>query len=343
MRKLLFLYLAGAVVTTELSAQDIHFSQFYVAPQLINPSSFGIVNSFEAGVQYKGQWNSFTGGYKSYAAFVNKSFKKKDLLNSSKAYLSAGLNVIMDKAGDNQLSNVKAEIPFNVTKQISGGTFLTAGLYAGFGQLSSGNANYTWGSQYDGFEYNSSLANNETRIVQSKSYLDVGAGLSLVTLQKGKEGTTLRNNLGFSISHLNRPDYSLYGTPDERLNMRINFYEYYHHYLDNSSLSIIPSVLFQYQASAYELVLGANFRKAFKESPDTRQAVSLGLFYRLQDMCAVSCMAEVGKFNVGLNYDFNISKLMTSSRSFGGLEISLKMSNPFRYVAPTSKTMEKQL
>ncbi len=343
MRKLLFLYVISGVVTGKVFAQDVHFSQFYVAPQLINPSAFGAVNSFEAGMQYKGQWNSFTKGYTSYAAVVNKSFKKQNYLNSSKAYVSAGLNMIVDKAGDNQLSHLKVEIPVNVTKRIAGSSFLTAGLYLGYGQLSIKNNNYTWGNQFDGYQYNNVLSSNEGTMIQSRSYLDCGAGLSLISLGKEKDVTYVKNNLGFSVSHLNRPNYSLYENAGESLNMRINFYEYLRVNLENPSLSIIPSLLLQYQAKTYELVLGANLRKAFKESAESKQAVSMGVFYRMNDMCALNGMLELNKFNIGLNYDFNVSKLMTSSRSFGGLEISLKMNNPFRYVAPTSKTMDKQI
>lgn len=342
MRKLAFIYLVSLLATKNLSGQDIHFSQYFVAPQLINPSGFGVLNSFEAGLQYKGQWNSFTNGYTSFAVFANKSFKKQKDVNSSKAYCSAGLNFSVDRAGDNRLSHFKAEVPVNVTKRVSSKSFLTAGLYVGFGQLSVRNDNLTWGSQFDGYQYNSSLGNNETSVLQSKNYLDCGAGLSFVTLQKDKELSALKNNVGFSISHLNRPDYSLYGMPKQRLNMRINFYEYYHFYFKNSSLSLIPSLLVQYQASAYEVIVGANVRKVFKESVDSRQSLSVGLFYRLKDMCAVNCMVDLNKYSIGLNYDFNISKLIASSRSFGGLEISVKMKTPFKYASGGSKTMGNQ-
>lgn len=340
MRKLLF-YVAATVVTSNIFGQDIHFSQYFVAPQLINPSAFGVINAFEGGVQYKGQWNSFTKGYTSFAAFANKSFKKQTNVNTSKAYFSAGVNFIFDKAGDNQLTHFKAEIPVNVTKKLTSNSFLTAGLYVGFGQLSVKNDNFTWGSQFDGYEYNSALGSNETGVLQSKNYIDCGVGLNHITLQKGKEVSSPKNIVGFSVSHLNRPDYSLYGMSGEQLNMRINFYEYY--YINaSSSVNVIPSVLVQYQGSAHEVVLGVNVRKAFKETVDSRQALTVGLFYRFQDMCALNCMMEFNKINVGLNYDFNVSKLTTSSKSFGGLEVSVKMVNPFRYTPIATKIIGNQ-
>lgn len=333
MRKQL-LYLFSVLVLNDLIGQDIHFSQYYVAPQLINPSAFGALNSFEGGLQYKGQWNSFTNGYTSFAAFANKSFKKQKDANSSRAYFSAGLNVIYDKAGSNQLTHFKAELPVNVTKKVGSSSFLTGGLYAGFGQLAAKNDNFTWGSQFDGYQYNSALGSNEVNTLQSKSYLDCGAGLTFITLSKGREAAANapQNVTGFSISHLNRPDYSLYGTSSQKLGMRINFYEYYHIYFANSPFSLVPSLLVQYQSKAYELVVGTYLRHAFKDNSEkSSKYLSIGAFYRLQDMCALSCMIEMNQYSLGVNYDFNISRLITTSRSFGGLELSLKMNSPFQY------------
>ena len=295
MRKKLVLYLLSAFATNTAFCQDIHFSQYFVAPQIINPAGFGVLNSFEAGLQYKGQWNSFTSGYTSVAAFANKSFKKQKDVNSSKAYASVGLNVIYDKAGSSPLTHFKAELPVNVTKQLSTTGFLTAGVYLGYGQIAVKNDNFTWGNQFDGYQYNSSFGSNEATGGQTKSYLDCGAGLSHVVLKRGVEVTSPLNVIGFSVSHLNKPDYSLSGTSGQKLDMRINFYESYHFYFKNTPISVVPSVLFQYQASAYEVVLGASVKKAFKDNADTKKSkyASLGLYYRLQDMCALNCILEL--------------------------------------------------
>jgi type IX secretion system PorP/SprF family membrane protein len=334
MRKSVFISLL-ALLGNSVSGQDIHFSQYFVAPQLLNPAAFGVFNSFEAGLQYKGQWNSFTNGYTSMAAFANKSFKPQNKANTTSAYASAGVNFIYDKAGSGDLTHFKVEIPVNVTKRVSNRGFLTAGIYAGFGQLALKNNNFTWGNQFDGAQYNSTISSNEATIGQSKEYLDCGAGISYVSFKSDKDATEMsapKDMFGLSVSHLNKPNYSLYDLADDQLDMRFNFYGHHYFYLNNPNVSIIPSLLVQYQASAYELVLGASVRKRFGEAGSQKyKAFQAGLFYRLQDMCAVNCMFELNNYSLGLNYDFNVSKLVASSRSFGGLEISLKMNNPFRY------------
>lgn len=348
MRKRLFLYLLSPLMLHHAFGQDIHFSQYFVAPQLINPSAFGVLNSFEAGMQYKGQWNSFTNGYTSFAAFANKSFKSKSDVNTSKAYSSVGLNVIYDKAGDNQLTHFKAELPVNVTKRISNTGFITAGLYAGFGQLAARNDNFTWGSQFDGYQYNSALSSNESNVAQTSNYVDVGAGLTHVVLKRGKEtvdNSLPQNIIGLSVAHLNRPDYSIYGASNQQLGLRINFYEYYHLYFRNPAYSMVPSIMVQYQSNAYEVIFGSYFRRMYKQGTDSKTAkfLSLGLFYRLQDMCAVACLFELDKYTIGLNYDFNISKLVTTSRSFGGLEISVRMNTPFQHAFKSSGSINSRV
>jgi hypothetical protein len=155
------------------------------------------------------------------------------------------------------------------------------------------------------------------------------------------------NVIGFSVNHLNQPDCSLYGMPGAKLGMRINFYEYYHIYLKNSSTSIIPSVMLQYQSKAYEVVVGASVRKGFKNAEadvKTTKYASVGLFYRVNDMFALNAMVQLSNYSLGVNYDFNVSKLTASSKSFGGLELALKINRPFQYsYKNSSKLIDKKI
>lgn len=327
-------------IVTGLRGQDIHFSQYFVAPQLINPASFGVFNTFEAGMQYKGQWNSFTNGYKSFAAYGNKNFKSKKKGDEKKAYVSAGLSFIYDKAGDGQLTHFKGELPVNVTKRVGEVGFFTGGLSIGFGQLTLRNNNFTWGNQFNGYEYNPAINSNEVRSGLTKSYLDCAAGIAYTTYKKEKNVTEMsspKNTFGISASHLNRPGYSLTGNGSERLRMRFNFYEYHHIYFKNSNLSITPTLLVQYQGGAYEIVAGNYFRMRLKNDArytgyNTSKYISIGFFYRLQDACAVNLALEMKNYSLGINYDFNISQLTPASRSLGGLEISLKVNDAFRHL-----------
>ncbi|MCB0576411.1 MAG: type IX secretion system membrane protein PorP/SprF, partial [Saprospiraceae bacterium] len=65
-RKLLFLFTLVLLVSN-LSAQDIHFTQFYMSPLTTNPAMSG---KFEGTVRiggiYRGQWASVLSGSDSY-------------------------------------------------------------------------------------------------------------------------------------------------------------------------------------------------------------------------------------------------------------------------------------
>src|SRR3990170_8464398 len=78
------------------SAQDIHFSQFFEAPLLRNPSLAGIFTG-DIRVQgvYRDQWNSFTNAYRSGS--FNVEYKMP--VGKGNDFITTGLQILYDKAG----------------------------------------------------------------------------------------------------------------------------------------------------------------------------------------------------------------------------------------------------
>src|ERR671926_470167 len=77
--------------TLKSSAQDIHFSQFFEAPLLRNPSLAGIFSG-DVRVQavYRDQWNSVTTAYKT--ASLNAEYKMP--IGSGNDFVTAGLQFL---------------------------------------------------------------------------------------------------------------------------------------------------------------------------------------------------------------------------------------------------------
>ncbi|MBA3682202.1 MAG: PorP/SprF family type IX secretion system membrane protein [Bacteroidetes bacterium] len=312
--------------------QDTHLTQYFIAPQTINPSAFGVINSFEAGFQYKSQWNAFTKGFTTYSAFVNKQIPNRR--QDNKGFFSVGLNFGYDKSGDSKLTNVSGGLPLNYSLKLNDHQFFTSGVSVGFAQKTLSDPNQTWGSQYDGFNYNSSLP-NENKSRQSIMALDLGAGIALINKKNGKRfavNTEPSNTLGFSVAHINKPKYSFYKSSNERLLMRFNLYESFNYCFNGSPYSISPSLLLQYQGGATEAVLGAMFQ--YRSGSDSyltglkkTKAFGFGAYYRAKDALAISAFVEVKKTMFGLSYDINTSNLQKTSKSKGGLEIFIKIKN----------------
>ena len=63
----------------KVSAQDIHFSQFFQAPLRVNPGLTGVFNGDQrAFFQYRDQWKEFA-PFKTYSLSVDAGLMKKKL------------------------------------------------------------------------------------------------------------------------------------------------------------------------------------------------------------------------------------------------------------------------
>ncbi|MBA2610554.1 MAG: PorP/SprF family type IX secretion system membrane protein [Bacteroidetes bacterium] len=320
------------LVAKNIFCQDIHLTQYFIAPQTINPAAFGVINSFEAGLQHKSQWNAFTKGFTTYSAFINKQITAKTTEN--KGYFSAGLNFGYDRSGDGNLTTIGGCLPLNYSLKLNDHQFLTSGVSIGFAQKSITSLNQTWGSQFDGFNYNSSLA-SENQAQQSVTALDLGTGIALINKKNGKKfamNTEPSNTLGFSVAHINKPNYSFYKNSNERMLMRFNLYESFNYSFEGSRYSISPSLMLQYQGRATEAILGAMIH--YRSGTDSyitglkkTSVIGFGAYYRAKDAFALNAFFEVKKIIFGASYDINTSTLQKTSKSKGGLELFIKIKN----------------
>ncbi|MGZ3921330.1 MAG: type IX secretion system membrane protein PorP/SprF, partial [Bacteroidia bacterium] len=235
--------------------------------------------------------------------------------------------------------SITGSLPVNYSVKLNDNNYFTTGLYAGYNQKTISATNLTWGSQFDGLNYNSALP-GENRIMQAKMAVDFGAGLALISKKKEKKFTSLNepvNILGFSAAHLNRPGYSFYGESNEKMKIRYNLYEYCHIYLEGTNLSVVPSVMAQRQGTANELIFGSMFCYKFNTQSyitglNQSSSIDCGVFYRYKDAVTFNTMFEFKSYIFGASYDVNLSQLRQSTHSKGGLEIFFKVKNPYKYL-----------
>src|SRR6476660_7773854 len=83
-------------LSADCFSQDIHFSQFFEAPLLRNPSLAGIFSGdIRVQMVYRDQWNSITTAYKT--ASVNGEYKMP--VGKGNDFVTAGLQLLQDRAG----------------------------------------------------------------------------------------------------------------------------------------------------------------------------------------------------------------------------------------------------
>jgi len=55
----------------------------------------------------------------------------------------------------------------------------------------------------------------------------------------------------------------------------------------------------------------------------------LGIFNRLKDALSISALFELDRYGIGVSYDINTSALTLASQGRGGMEVSIRIRNPF--------------
>lgn len=84
---------------------------------------------------------------------------------------------------------------------------------------------------------------------------------------------------------------------------------------------VIPSVLYQAQSGAKEIVVGSDFGYYLNNAISA--TFFLGAAYRLDDAVIASVGMDYKNFRFGASYDINTSTLKEASAGKGGFELSL--------------------
>ena len=117
-------------VVTALS-QDLHFSQFFEAPLLRNPSLAGIfTGDYRIQGVYRDQWNSFTNAYRTGS--FNGEYKLP--VGRSNDFLTIGMQILYDKAGSAGLTSTQVFPALNYHKSLSDmkTMYLSLGFMGGY-------------------------------------------------------------------------------------------------------------------------------------------------------------------------------------------------------------------
>ncbi len=301
-------------------AQDIHFSQFFEAPLLRNPALAGIfTGDYRVQCVFHDQWNSFTNAYRSGS--LNGEYKIP--LANGNDFLTAGLQVLYDKAGTAALTTTELFPALNYHKSLSDTRtmYLSLGFMGGLVEKSIDLSKITTNSQYNGTAYDPALPNGETLLTPDVHYWDGSLGMSFNTSFGNEQANTMF--LGFAYHHLNRPKNSFYKDPSIELDpkyvfsggmkLTINDYSYFTLQADHSQ-----------QGSATETIGGVLYSYKLGDDPaNSDNTLHFGAFLRYKDALIPVLKLETHSLAIAISYDVNVSQLNTASEGHGGFELSI--------------------
>jgi len=324
---LLISFSLGLLTFTGVKAQDLHFSQFFEAPLLRNPSLAGLFNG-DIRIQgvYRNQWGNVTVPYKTGS--FNLEYKQP--IGHGDDFITTGLQLVYDKAGTTNFTTTNILPALNYHKSLSSGKsrYLSLGFMGGLVQRRIDRSKITTNSQFDGSGFNPGMADGEIFVKSNYTFLDGSVGMTYNSaISEGNSG----NNyfVGIAYHHFNRPKNSFYQRPDIELNPKwvfsagvrfdVNELSYLTIQADHSIQGLAKETI---GGAIYSIKIGSNYEK-----PD--YIVNLGGFLRLQDAFIPVVKLDYNPFSIAISYDINISELKTASQSQGGMELSVTYAGFF--------------
>jgi type IX secretion system PorP/SprF family membrane protein len=319
-------------------AQDLHFSQFYEAPLLLNPALCG---SFRDGIQgelnYRNQWNSIAGngGIKSMTATVELHNMDGNWENG---YLAPGLTFCSDKSGPSGIGTTEGLITIASGVYLGPTGCLSVGLQGGFGQYSVNQGSYQWGNQFVNGNFDPSAPSGVSSFKASGTYPDFSAGLSYsygsIPEVRATEENQFKANIGLAIFHINEPSiaYFVQPSPGSELYMRYVAHGTLTYRVPDSPVSLIPALVFNMQGPATELDMGFKLRYNVQQKTrfsqfNTDCNLDIGAYYRLNDAVIVLAALQYSYYSIGLSYDLNVSQFINATDGRGAFELTLKFLN----------------
>lgn len=329
--KKLYIVLAfvGFLTTTKISAQDIHFTQFYMSPLNLNPAMTGVMNcNTRLVANYRNQWAAVLSGaaYNTYSI----SYDQKIAVGRSD-YFGVGGTFWGDVAGESRFGSTQGRISLSYSKKVAGyrkkASYLVFGADLGVTQRRIRKNDLRWPSQHDGKgRFDATQGTPELLDDADFLYPDLSAGLLWFSIME-KDNTFWA---GLSAHHLNQPNVSFLGS-DVKLYSRYTLHAGGNFEMKRG-LSLVPGLIYMTQGPHLEITGGTSLRFALGNSRVVTQSWQLGVWYRTgnsvesafhSDALIFSTRLDYEYYGIGFSYDYNISGLQAAASVNGAFEFSL--------------------
>ena len=293
-------------------AQDPQFTQFYAAPQYLNPAYTGLTVEHRFVANYRNQWPGIRKTYQTMMAAYD--------YNISDVSSGIGIFAMQDVAGTAGLKHTQAGLSYAYRFTVRKTSELRAGVSVSYNMKSLGFSKLVFNDQ---FVTGSSTSLDGTTYGQ-RNFVDIGAGLLF---------NSAKVWIGAAVKHLNRPNTSLIGG-SEPLPMHIGVHGGYRYILEargNSKAQlkkyVAASFNYKHQLKYDQLDLGLYY---------FHMPLNIGIWYRgipfknysplfiNNESFALLIGFEIPKRNlrVGYSYDLTISSLGINNTT-GAHEVSL--------------------
>ena len=302
-----------------LHAQDLHFSQFFNAPLLVNPANTGFLPDadYRLGANYRNQWSDIMQvPYQTMSIFGDAQVLRNRITNG---WLGLGGTILRDVAGSGSLTSTEVYGSIAYHQMLGLSSLLTVGFNTGWAQKRIDVSRLKFPDQFVGKFFDAGLPSSVILDNTQTSYFDMQAGINYAYFPN--EHTYL--NLGVSVQHINNARETFFETSD------LGFGQIPRRYIvnldarfkTNDNMWILnPNIYYTRDAGATEMMIGMNAE--YKLSDDGLNSLIAGLYYRPGDAVIAMIGFQLKSLKLTFSYDITVSTLQTYNGSRGAYEFS---------------------
>lgn len=304
-------------------AQDLHFSQYFNTPMLVNPANTGFNPDYDyrLGANYRNQWANVGYPYKTMSAWGDVKVLSNQFENG---WIGLGGSLIKDVAGSGSLTSTSAFGSIAYHQLVGYNSLLSGGFSLGYTNKRIDINKLSFDDQWNGRFYDTEIPSNEPFVNSSVSYLDLQVGLNYAVFVS----ENMYVNAGLSIMHLNNPRESFFdpSVSDGRVEKR--YTGFLNANIKIQDIWIVnPNVYVSKMGNAWETVLGVNANRDLGDNG--AEQLIVGMYYRNNDALIPMFGYQVNDLRITVNYDATISTLSNLNGTRGAYELSIVKTGIF--------------
>ena len=321
--KILLLPVLLAMLSVEAWGQDLHFSQYYNTPLLVNPANTGFNPDFDfrAGVNYRNQWASVGSPYKTTSAWGDVKLLGNRIENG---WIGLGGMLWKDQAGSGSLTGTTGMVSLAYHQMLGYNSLLSGGFSVGYTQKRIDITKLTFDDQWNGVFFDANIPSFEPFATNQVSYVDLQAGINYAYFAS----ENFYFNAGVSVMHINTPRETFFdaSVSNNEISRRYNVFL-------NASVKVVdtwilnPNVYVSMVGNSREILAGINANRDLGDN-GARQLI-MGVYYRNNDAIIPLFGYQINDLKMTFNYDATISTLSKSNLTRGAYEISIVKSGIF--------------
>lgn len=300
-----------------LTAQDLHFSQYFNSPLLVNPANTGFISDgeYRLGINYRNQWANIGSPYKTFSVFGDGQVFGERFENG---WVGIGGALLRDVAGTGDLTTTRAFGSIAYHQAVGLGSLVSAGFNVGYVNKRVDFTKLTFDNQWNGKFFDITAPTGESFVTNQVSYFALQAGVNYAYYPN--ENTYL--NIGFSASNINRPKESFFtdGLVDTRVSTRLTTF-LNGSFRTGDAVILNPNIYVSKMSNAMEVVAGGTAQRNLGGNGNTQ--LIMGAYYRVKDALIPVIGFQQNGYKFTFSYDATSSSLKNFNQGRGAYEMSI--------------------